>query len=209
MVRKLLAVVGLGMLLVMPLTLGQADEQSEQAKRPAAWGLTLGYLTGDAASELEQDGFRAELDDSVTLGVFYLVKMSESTDFETRFTFSSTKMLNTENGDVTTTLMYLDFTLIPHINIGKFKLGVPMGMGWAVSSASDPFLDQVRGRTIGLAQTDGSGVTYYLGLRKDFDLKGNWDMFVDARARRFHRLVNVRERSVKSTEVTFGFVKHF
>ncbi|MDQ7008462.1 MAG: outer membrane beta-barrel protein [Acidobacteriota bacterium] len=207
MVRKVVALLGLTLLLIGGT--GLAFAQEDEAPPPQAWGLTVGYMVGDLASELVQDGFQAELDDEMTVGLFYLVDLNERVSFETRLSVSPGTMLNTENGDVSTTVIFLDFTLIPKINIGSFELGIPMGLGWAATQEDDAFLNQVYGRASGIKQDGGSGATYYLGLRKDFKLGEKWNAFVDLRARRFHRLVNIRERTVKTTELAIGFARNF
>ncbi len=207
MVRKVVALLGLTLLVIGSTGLAFAAEDEEPKRQ--AWGLSVGYLVGDLASELKQDGFQAELDDEMTLGVFYLVEMSERIDFETRLSVSPSTMLNTENGDVSTTVIFLDFTLIPRLKIGSFELGVPFGLGWATTMEDGPYLNQVYGRRTGIQQTGGSGATYFLGLRKDFKLGEKWSAFADLRARRFHRLVNIRERTVKTTELAIGFVRDF
>ena len=210
MLRKLVTVLVFGLLLAAgPIALAQSTDAPGGEKRQAAYGFTLGYMIGDVASQLEQDGFQPELDDELTVGVLYIVKMSESTDYETRLSYSPGTMINTENGDVSTQIFFLDFTLIPHFNIGGFRLGVPFGLGWAAAREDKNFIEQIRGRQIGVEQSGGSGMTYYLGLRSDFKVGVKWKMFVDLRARRFHRLVNVRERTLKNTELAIGFIKGF
>jgi hypothetical protein len=61
-----------------------------------------------------------------------------------------------------------------------------------------------------LVLKDGSGMTYFVGVRADWQLgDGPWGLGVDARLHRFHRLVNVREQNAQGIDLTVSITRKF
>ncbi len=208
MLRKCLVVVGLIILALVPVVSAQEDVSEDKPEQ--GWGLFGGFLGGDIATELEQDGFQAELDDGFVVGAMYFTRMSERTRFEARLNYSPGTMLNTENGDVDGQLIWFDVALIPGFKLGeKTSIGVPFGIGWAAFYDDDNFLEQVFGRPVGTSQSGGSGMMYFLGLQLNVQTGDSWEFFAEVRAQRFHRLVDIRERNVKTTQGVLGFRRLF
>jgi opacity protein-like surface antigen len=224
MLRKLTFGIVLAVLLAAP-ALAQEGEAAEEAKSPLGWGLYAGYLMGDVISEAsfgDEGQFQAELDDDAIFGGLFWAEMNENWRFETRLTYMPATILNVAPFDwfgpepdgpartVSADIFYLDVGFIRFFDLGEsVRLGIPFGVGWASSYTDEVFSDFIPGRSIGLQQEDGSGGTYYLGFQLLFEVSDRWELFVDSRFKRFHRLTNVLERTAKTNEFTVGFSRRF
>lgn len=224
----LILLIGLG--LVVSPTWAQEDDEPGESRM--GWGVFTGFLQGGIASNRAIPGrdaqafntFRPTLDDSVTIGATYYIQSTERTRFEARLAYSPNEMLFTPNGNIDTDLVYLDLAIVPRIGKGNLKVAFPFGIGWASGMASERYtpdcpdndLDGVPdpcspipGRQLGIHLEDGDGGTYFIGWQVDYKLKSNWNLMLDVRARRFHRLLNVEEQNVKASELTIGFTRGF
>lgn len=203
----------LSLALLMAPCLAQEARETEPTLR-YAWGLFGGQVSGGQVSKQWFDGRPVMIDDTRFGGGIFVIRVSPRVAFETRLGFGPTKMLGAPNGtsdkkEVDARLFLLDVGLTPNWSWGRFGFGIPVGLGWAVTQTDRNLADSIPQRSIGVTLGQGSGATMFLGLRGTFSLGDRWQLFADLRARRFHRLVNVTERTVKSTEVTFGFLRSF
>ncbi|RMG43695.1 MAG: hypothetical protein D6718_11560 [Acidobacteria bacterium] len=189
--------------------LAQEDAEATDADFTFAWGLSAGQVSGGRVSKMLFDGVPPRIDDTRMLHGLFDIVIAPRLDFEMRFGFGQTDMLDTPNGKIDTRLFIFDAGLVPHWSWGRFGFGVPLGLGWAVTQTDKNLADTIPGRSFDLSLRQGSGATMFLGLRGTLKVGEKWVLFGDLRARRFHRLVNVTERTVKSTEVTFGFLRYF
>jgi hypothetical protein len=231
MLRKLLVGIALTLLVVTP-ALAQETESAEAGEagngEPSSrgWGLHAGYLIGDEISE-ESFGdelqFKATLEDDAAFGGSFWADMNETWRFEIRLNYVPATISNVaplgwnEDPDVdgpartlSADMFYLDVGFIPYFDLSEsLRLGIPFGLGWAALYADEVFSDFVPERSIGLQQEDGSGATYYLGLQLTYEMNDRWELFVDGRFKRFHRLASILERTAKTNEFTVGFMKRF
>ena len=224
MLRKLTMGMILAGLLAAP-ALAQEDETTTEAPSSSGLGFYAGYLLGDVISEAsfgDEGQFQAELDDDAVFGGLFFADMNEKWRFETRLTYMPATILNAapfdwfgpepdgEARDVSADLFYIDVGFIRFFDLGEsVRLGIPFGLGWAAAYSDEVYSDFIPGRSIGLQQEDGSGGTYYLGVQMLFELGDTWELFVDTRFKRFHRLTSVLERTAKTNEFTVGFCRRF
>lgn len=231
MVRKFFAVCALAALcgsLALAADESTATEgQTASAKTPMAVGVFAGYLLGDQVSESTFRFFNQtsplELDDATGLGVFFTTAVSPKTDFELRLGMAKTKFLNVptrqrdEFGEPKgpmeeeeAFLYYLNVGFVPSWTLGSIKLGIPFGFGWGQSS---PDQNLAEDGTIGLGESNGldggGGMLIYAGLQASYPIGERWTIVADARLQRFHRLVNVTERSAKLFEFAIGIKRSF
>jgi hypothetical protein len=186
-----------------------ADNSATVGKN--GWGIFAGYLLGDTISKQSYpDIGNAELDDTPVIGGMWFQDISARTRFELRLGLGPTTVLKVPNGDTDAVLWYFDLAFIPRWKLGSTTLGVPVGVGWAGLHASDPFANSIPNRDPDLVLKDGSGMTYFVGVRADWQLgDGPWGLGVDARLHRFHRLVNVREQNVQGIDLTVSITRKF
>lgn len=232
MLRKLL--IGIFVMgFVASAALAQQDEGGEtepQERSTRGWGVHAGYLLADVLSK-ESFGddrqFQAELEDDVLIGGSFWADMTDAWRFEIRLNFvpatvSNVAPLGWYNPDNPTSpedgparelsgeLFYLDVGFIRYFDLSEsWRLGVPFGLGWAALYTDEVLSDSIPDRAPSLQQEDGSGMTYYLGAQLVYEMNDSWEIFLDGRFKRFHRLVSVLERTAKTNEFTVGFMKRF
>ncbi len=215
MLRKYLMVFVLVALTAVPFGFAADDAKDEDQPRQG-WGIFLTGLEGGLLAKRPQESqadhefYFPKLDDSFGIGGLFYRDISDHLRFETRVAFLDSTVTDTEHGDVGTQVLYFDFSLMPKISLGsRIWMGIPMGLGWAVAREDGNYIDWIRFRTRGLGLTGGSGMLYFAGLHFNVPSGDRWEFFADIRARRFHRLVNVSERTLKSFELSIGFTKTF
>jgi hypothetical protein len=225
MLRKLTTGIALAALLAAP-AFAQEEETATEPQTPLGWGLYTGYLLGDVVSEAsfgDEEQFQPELDDTSVFGGVFWAEMNENWRFETRLAYMPATYLNVPpfgwfgpepDGparEVSVDIFYLDVAFVRFFDLGEsVRLGIPFGVGWAAAYGDEEVLsDFVPGRSIGVQQEDGSGGTYFAGLQLLFEVGDTWELFVDARLKRFHRLTSILERTAKTNEFTIGFSRRF
>ncbi|UCF68921.1 MAG: hypothetical protein JSV80_06435 [Acidobacteriota bacterium] len=213
MSRKLFALLVLGLLLASP-GFAQDDTEADAEAEPTkeyrlSWGIFAGQLTGDEISKQAYEGLVPELDDTTFAGALFAVRAGRSVWAEIRLGLSQTQFLNTPKGDMDVDLWFLDVAFVPQWQWGRWGVGVPLGVGWASASTDDVLLERIPGRDRTLQLDDGDGGTYFAGVRGFVDASDRWTLSIDVRAKRFHRLINVTERNVKSTELSIAFSRKF
>jgi hypothetical protein len=217
MIRKVLVWCALALLVAVPAFAQETQEPAEEATEAAAGvpsrmgaGVYVGYLTGELLSEQTFDGgTEPEMDDDALIGGVFYINTSDLWRFELRLTYSPRTILDTPRGEIDADLAYLDLVFVPKWQVGGWVLGAPFGAGWAVMIEDEIFSDRVPGQDISLNLEGGSGVTYFLGAQALRPVGENSAFVIDARLRRFHRLVNVTEKTVNSEEVTLGWLWSF
>jgi hypothetical protein len=206
-------------LAAIPCPVAQDDDSAPgEPTRTKAWGLYGGMLQGAEPTNQALFGTRPDLDDAASFGGVFRVHASGPWDMEVRLGLSSTTFLMTPNNadpefgpteDVDATLYYLDVGLVPHWSWGSFTLGFPFGLGWAGTSADDVLAPRIPARGLDLRLTDGSGGQYFAGVQALFDAGDRWQISIDARMHRFHRLTNVIEQNASMPEFSVGFLHRF
>ncbi|MBP7149186.1 MAG: hypothetical protein KBD01_16780 [Acidobacteria bacterium] len=199
-----------------------ADQaEGEEGRTRWGWGLLVGQLPGGRVLENTLDvdmndtvrHFEPELDDAPVVGAVYYNDLAKHLRFEGRLNFASTDMLDTPNGDVSTTLFYGDLAVMPRWEWSRFSVGFPIGVGWASASADGKYSDRGtlarEGKNADVSLKAGSGMTYFLGAQGGWKLAEHWAIALDVRARRFHRLTNVLERTLKTEEITLAVMRTY
>jgi hypothetical protein len=189
-------------------------EESGEAKgadSTMGWGVSLGWFLGDDVTKQTYPGFgTAAIDDDLIFGGCFYNETSERALVEIRLQFSPNQFINTPNGTISMVLWMIDVAYVPHWQLGKIRLGVPFGLGWAGSHASKVLADSIPLRDPELQLKDGSGMQYFIGGQATMPLgKSAWSLQFDARLHRLHRLVNVREVNVQALTVTLGLSRSF
>lgn len=206
------------LLAATPSLLAQDDAAPAEPTRTKAWGLYGGFMQGAEPTNQALFGVRPELDDAASFGGVFRVHASGPWDMEVRLGLSQTTFLMTPNNadpefgppeDVDATLYYLDVGLVPHWSWGSFTLGFPFGLGWGSTSADDVLSPRIPARSMDLQLTDGNGAQYFAGVQAQFDVGERWQISIDARYHRFHRLTNVIEQNAGMPEFTVGFLHAF
>lgn len=100
----------------------------------------------------------------------------------------------------------LDFILVPHWKVGSIDIGVPFGFGWGFLRSSEVYAPEgyVATRNVTVVMESSSGMTYFVGIRPSWQIAKGRSLFAEVRAIRFHRLVNVNARTMKSFEASVG-----
>jgi hypothetical protein len=225
MSRKLLVVLALPLLLASSLAWAQdaaaPDEAAAEPRQPMQWGLYLGWVGGGDVSGAEfysqpPDGQPATanltpaIDDITEIGGIWAIALSKRTWFQVRAAIGESTYYDTPNGRVDTRIYSIDAGLMPFWEWGFYKLGIPLGVGWAQSDADGALADgDIPGANYTLALKSGGGATYYLGVYNGFKLSENWAIFLDARLKSYSALLTVTETSLRTPEVTVGFVQTF
>ncbi len=196
------------------------------------WGVRLGYLKGGelATQPLGRPTFFAQLADKPSLkdapllGVFYTYEATPKLRVEGRISFAKTKVehvcpgipydpqsegaqtCDANEGDVDTTLVIWDVLFLPHMDWGRFHLGVPFGVGWANMRADKKYAEAgwVQGTSFDEDFSASSGMHYFVGLRPYWDLSKKHSLFFEVRGMRFHRLVSVKYQKLDTIEASAG-----
>lgn len=225
MSRKLLVVLALPLLLASSLAWAQdaaaPDEAAAEPRQPMQWGLYLGWVAGGDVSDADfysqpPDGQPATanltpaIDDITEIGGIWAIALSKRTWFQVRASIAESTYFDTPNGRVDTTIYSIDAGLMPFWEWGFYKLGIPLGVGWAQSDADGALADgDIPGANYTIPLKSGGGPTYYLGVYNGFKIGEKWELFLDVRMKNYSMLVTVTEASLLTTEVTAGFVQTF
>ncbi len=214
MYRKILVLFLLACLLPVAFA-GDDNKGKESEYRGMGWGVFTGYLWGDELVERSvpaDDGtgsYVPTLDDDFILGGLFYVDNTPNLRFEFRLSWNPNTVRDTPHGDLSMDVIVADVAIVPHWNRGRWEVGVPVGFGWAVSMTSEDLAKRIPGRSKNLHLTDGSGMTYFLGLQGSVRLGETWTLFGEYTFKRFHRLTNVIERTPKCGQFLVGFRRAF
>lgn len=217
MSRKLLTVWVLAAAALLPAIAQETEEKkpdaapsSETAATPNAWGVYLGYMRGGQIGKQNFPGFgTAQLDDATEIGALWSQETSPRLRFETRGQLGFSKVKDVPNGGGNTIVVSLDFALIPHWQLGKTWLGVPLGLGWGINRNTDVYANRIPRRDPDLQLKSGNGMTYFFGVQANWSWGKSWIVFADVRARRYHRLLNVTEKNLQAIDLSFGMMRRF
>lgn len=212
-------------ILAMP-ALAQDDEGGDRASALGV-GVFGGYILGDEISKDTTAPRNLELDDMPVLGGVFFIDVSERSRYELRIGYTQTTVQNVPvlvedefdpdpilegYRDVDANIFVLDIAYIPRFGIGeKLRIGIPFGLGWATLLEDEVFIPEgkVSGRNLNEQLSGGSGMTYFLGVQATMPLSERMEFFFDARIKRYHRLVNIREQNAQMIEGTFGLLWSF
>lgn len=209
-----------------------ADESASPAVNHG-WGLRAGYLLGDTAAKSFSGEPRAilgiskdpEFKDAPVLGGFYYYEFSPKFKAEARLSIAAGKVgpvcpdakvdpvlgilssqCRQNEKSVRTTLVLLEVAFMPRFSLGSTDIAIPFGFGWSGNKASEKYAPP--GWVAGLNKTvemeGASGMTYFVGVQPSWKIGKGRRFFVEARAVRIHKVVNVNERTLKSFEATAG-----
>lgn len=196
------------------------------------WGFRLGYMTADniirepigepfdtlaAAPRMDSSGFG---------GGYFYIDGKTWLRLEVRASVTPTRIehvcpfVNVRSDDpaerscvskeqaVDTRIYQAEFLFVPHWKIGHTRLdiGVPFGAGWAIASAKSRLAppEEVISRSGDVELKTSAGMTYSLGLRPILNIGRGKTIFVEVRALRLHRLVNLDARTAKTFEYSAG-----
>ncbi len=234
MLRKLASLFVLCAALALPALAQDAEKTGDQPDQATSggrfqqgWGLRAGWLQGDDIgrsegfpSAIEGLSEQPAIDDTPFIGVHYWISATKNVDVEIRLNVGTTSVEPvcpdaTENSpdscaatqtSVDSILWSFETALVPHIDWGRFHLGIPLGIGWAALRADSDFapLALASGRDDTVAVKDSSGMTYFAGLRPYWDLGKKTSLFAEARWVVMHRLMSVNYASVRSLEASVG-----
>jgi hypothetical protein len=214
---------------------GGAPDSETQAASHHGWGFRVGYLKIDDSVAKRVLGKPNDyltdlptMKSSGLVGAFYYVDASRGMRVEIRMSMAPTKIQHvcpdvhvSQTGadpqtescvfnekDAKAKVLYWDLVFLPHWKLtrGSFEVGVPFGVGWAVTTAPKDFApsSELVSRSGDVAFSTGSGMTYFLGLQPIWNLRSGKRIFFEARALRFHRLVNYNSATVHTVEITAG-----
>ncbi len=185
--------------------LAQSDSEETAKERKMGVGILLSQIGGDiVTSEVFDGGLRPALDDTTSFGAFFYNDFKEHIRFEFRVQSGSSTFFNTPMGNVKTKLHTIDFALIPNWQFGKLDLGFPVGAGWGITQAKSRLADNTPTGDPSTVFGDGNGIQFFLGVRPAWKINDRWGIFLDIRARRYTRLVNVREINVGTIDAAIG-----
>ncbi len=214
MFRKVFVLVLLASLL--PVAFAGDDARDGDAEYLGmGWGVFGGYLWGDELVERSVPGddgtgsYVPTLDDDFVVGGLFYVDNTPNLRFEFRLSYTPNTVVDTPHGDISMDVFVADVAIVPHWNRGKWEIGIPVGFGWAVSMADEDLAKKIPGRVKTLHLTDGSGMTYFLGLQGSVKVGEKWTLFGEYTFKRFHRLTNVIERTAKCGQFLVGFRRAF
>jgi hypothetical protein len=225
MSRKLLVALVLPLLVASSLAWAQdaaaPDAAAAEPRQPMQWGLYAGWVAGGTVSQADlyttpPDGEPAtatltpEIEDIKEFGGIFALALSKRTWAQFRVAVGQTTYYDTPNGRIDSLVYSIDVGLMPHWEWGFYQLGIPFGVGWAQADADGALADgDIPGANYTLALKSGGGATYYLGVYNGFKLSENWAIFLDARMKSYSALLTVTETSLRTPEVTVGFVQTF
>ncbi len=234
MVRRFWFVVVLCALAVGPVLGAEAgaEGKEERLSYPKGWGVRVGYMTADdivrdpLGLPFDTLSARPRMDSSTLVGGFFFIDGYPWLRLEFGASYMPTKVLHVcpgvdpsstdvnqrsciaQESSVDTKLYQFEAVFVPHFRLGRssFDLGVPFGVGWAIASASSRYAppQMVVSRSGDVELSASAGMTYFLGLRPIWNIGGGKTIFVECRALRLHRLVNLNARTAKVFEYSAG-----
>jgi len=225
MSRKLLVALVLPLFVASSLAWAQdaaaPDEAAAEPRQPMQWGLYAGWVAGGDVSgakfyatppgpEQASASLTPAIDDITEFGGIFAIALSKRTWAQFRVAVGQTTYYDTPNGDVDSLVYSIDVGLMPQWEWGFYQLGIPFGVGWAQADADGVLADgDIPGANYNLTLKSGGGPTYYLGIYNGFKIGEKWAVFLDARIKNYSMLLNVTEESLRTTEITAGFVQTF
>jgi hypothetical protein len=197
------------------------------------WGVAVHWLEGGAIAQTADNvappikGLETPptLGDSFGIAGFYYYEVKPNLMTEFRLTLGSSDVdhvcpdadddstgnvfpsdCKAKEKSVSAIVGALDFILVPHWKVGPIDLGVPFGFGWGFVRSSEVYAPAgyVETRNHSVVMESSSGMNYFIGLRPTWQIAKGRALFAEVRAIRFHRLVNVNARTLKSFEASVG-----
>ncbi len=232
MPRKALVILALAILgAFAPALCQEATESSDaqgtetaEEKQPLEWGIYLGFAPGGLVSEatiyprevptgkneVSGGGLQPEIDDITEIGGIIAMPLGKRLWFQGRVAIGKSTYFDVPEGSVDTMIYSLDVALMPRWRWGFYELGVPLGLGWAQSDADGILAEgDLPGHSYTLPLKSGGGMTYFLGVYNAFYITDDWAITLDIRSKRYHRLINVTEKALRTEEITVGFINRF
>lgn len=195
-----------------------------QDRQPVEWGVYVGFVPGGLVSEAtiyprevpgtkdrtRGGGYQAEIDDIKEIGGIIATNLGKRIWAQARVAIGESTYFDVPKGEVDTMVYSIDIAFIPRWRWGFYELGVPFGLGWAQSDADDVLAEgDLPGASYTLPLKSGGGMTYFLGVSNAFYIAEDWAITLDIRGKRYHRLVSVTEKALRTEEITLGIVNRF